>query len=93
MTTPKRGRPKKVVADEYVIDITLSDKVFKGSGKTALEALQSISKPDKITTKGIFKISLGKLSKELLMMPPRMKRVFYPAAQPVLIKWLSAGLK
>ena len=52
--------------EEYKISITLGGKVLKGSGATALEALQSIPTPDKIIAKGIFKISLGKLKKEIM---------------------------
>ena len=84
-------QPKKKV--KYNITITMGDKVLKGSGTTALEALQSIKRPDKITQKSVFVISQGKLTKTMFFTVQRLKRIFYPKFQSILIKWLAAGLR
>ncbi len=77
----------------YVISLKLGSVTLVGEGETALEALRAIKKPDKIISKGVMTITDGVKTKEMLFMPPKLKRIFYPNAQPVLIKWLATGLK
>ena len=83
----------KAKADTVKISIKLGNLIIKGEGATALEALQSIPVPNKITTKGILIISQGTKKKELLYTIPKLKRLFYPKAQPIIIKWLAMLLK
>ena len=83
----------KVKTDIVKISIKLGNIIIKGKGATALEALQSIPVPNKITTKGILTISQGAKKKELLYPVPKLKRLFYPKAQPIIIKWLAMLLK
>ena len=83
----------KVKTDIVKISIKLGNIIIKGKGATALEALQSIPVPNKITTKGILIISQGTKKKELLYTIPKLKRLFYPKAQPIIIKWLAMLLK
>jgi hypothetical protein len=78
---------------KFKISLTLGDKVYTGKGETALDALRAIERPAKIQTKGIFVVSQGKLKKQMLLTVPRLKRFFYPSAQPILIKQLVTGMK
>ena len=75
------------------ISIKLGNVIIEGEGLTALEALQNIPVPNKITTKGILTISQGQKKKELLYPIPKLKRLFYPKTQPIIIKWLAMLLK
>ncbi len=77
----------------YTFSLKLGGETYEGTGATPLEALQAVPRPPKFTTKGILTISHGELKKQLLFMPARLKRMFYPNAQRVLVKWLAAGLK
>ena len=77
----------------FEISIKMGDTILYGKGTTALEALQSIERPTKIIQKSIFTISHGNKRKEILFTPVKMRRIFFPSAQPILIKWLAAGLK
>ena len=93
--TKKRGSVTKEKSTnlEYSITIKAGDVVMVGTGATALEALQSIPRPAKIVSKGIVIIECGELKKEMVFPALKLRRIFYPNAQPILIKWLAAGLK
>lgn len=78
---------------KFKISLTLDGKVYTGKGETALEALRSMQRPTKIQTKGVFHVSDGKSEKQMLLTVPRLKRFFYPNAQPILIKQLVTGMK
>lgn len=100
MTKKKNIQPTKNAEKEiknkpenFKISIKLGNFILSGEGKTALEALQSIPVPLKITTKGILTISQGKKKKELVYTVPRLKRLFYPSAQPIISKGLGLFLK
>ena len=89
---------KKIKKEEkkekpFVVTFLMGGKTISGKGATALLALQDIHNQDKIISKGIMPISQGKKKKEMLFMPVKLKRIFYPNAQPILIKWLAQGLK
>ena len=79
--------------DNFKIVIKLGNEVIKGEGATALEALRNIPVPNKITTKGILTISQGDKKKELVYAVPKLKRLFYPNAQPIIIKYLAMLIK
>lgn len=76
----------------YTITLTLGNDVLKGKGETPLDALQSIKRPIKITTKGLLVISNGEKQNEHYLSIPRVKRLFYPLAQAVISKQLAFGL-
>lgn len=80
-------------ADEWRISIKLGSMAICGAGKTALEALRNVPQPLKITTKGIITISHGAKKKELVYTVPKLRRLFYPIAQPIIIKYLAGFLK
>lgn len=84
---PKCEEPK------WNFHLVMGTEVFTGEGATALEALQSIPKPVKIFNKGLLTITQGELKKVMDMPVPRLRRMFYPSAQPILIKWIASGLK
>ena len=81
--------------DSFHISLTLGDKTYKGEGATALEALRSLPKPERIVAKGVLKVSKGNVSKTLLFMPTRLKRLFYssPTFQAIHAKQLSFGVE
>ncbi len=93
MTKKTKVKKVKDKEDNVKISIKLGNIIIQGEGLTALEALQSIPIPNKITTKGILTISQGKKKKELLYTIPKLKRLFYPKAQPIIIKWLAMLMK
>ena len=92
-TKAKATKANPVPVETVKISIKLGNVIIKGEGATALEALRSIPVPNKITTKGILTISQGTKKKELLYPIPKLKRLFYPQAQPFIIKWLAMLLK
>ena len=73
----------------YKISMIFGDKVSEGKGETALEALQAIPNPIKITTKMLLKIKNGKRQWEGMFMPHRARRFFQPLAQKVLSNQLE----
>ena len=94
----KTTKKKKILStpqkkDNFKIVIKLGNEVIKGEGLTALEALRNIPVPNKITTKGILTISQGDKKKELVYAVPKLKRLFYPNAQPIIIKYLAMLIK
>lgn len=97
--TKPRGRPrkiveKKIIQDEpYKIALVMGKETYSGEGATPLAALQALHPPQKIFLKGILRISHGTTSKELLMMPVQLKRIFFPSFQHLNVKWLVSGLK
>lgn len=99
----KHKSPLEVAADHFVkehiseppfiFSLNLGGNILVGKGATALEALRAIPVPNKIMSKGVLTISQGDKKKEMLFMVPRLKRIFYHNAQPILIKMLAMGLK
>ena len=59
-----------------------------------LEALQSLEHPGKIMAKGILTVSRGEKRRQILMMPMKVKQLFYtgPSLLAVKAKQLSKGL-
>lgn len=93
----KRGRPRKVEDDEtpvkeFSITLQLGDYITQGSGSSMLEALQSIPKPLKISTKGAVVLSNGSKTRTLSYTPFQVKRLFFPLAQKVIAKQFEFGL-
>ena len=76
--------PKK--EKTFTLSLALGDKVYKGKGKTFLEALQTLEMPVKIMSKAILTISDGERSYEIDYTPVRTKRLFWKNAQPIIAK-------
>lgn len=96
MATPKKVVKKEVKekkAPEYVLTINLAGNVLKGKGATALEALQSIKKPVKIFSKADITLTCGKKKMKTTWVTFKVKRLFFPIAQPLLSKQLDYLLK
>lgn len=89
---PKTTQKKKT---QFSISLTIADKVYKSVGATAIEALSSLPKPEKITNKGILSITDGVRSNEVLMQIPKIKRLFFLSKSllEVYMKTLIQGLK
>lgn len=94
-TITKEKKESKEVQPNFSITLKINDQVYKGEGSTALEALQSIEKPAKMMGKGVFFMTDGeKSTKEVLMYPLRLRRLFYgKTAQVIQIKSLCMGMK
>lgn len=84
-------KEKKVSA--FVLTIKLADTTIKGKGATVIEALKSIEVPVKIFTKADIELTHGKKSMKQTWQPNKVKRLFYPIAQPLLAKQLEYLLK
>lgn len=101
MPTAKKkvGRAKKVkeeteTPDEgYTLVIKLGDKTLEGHGTNAYQALSSIERPIKITTKAFVSMTDGKRAMEAMYMPMKAKRLFFPMAQHYLAKQLEFLMK
>lgn len=89
MASPKKKK------SQFSISLNLGGKVFKSTGTTPVEALNSLPKPDKIFLKGIVTVSDGTHTKEMLMQPVKVKQLFYYSAgiQAVKAKQLFMALK
>jgi hypothetical protein len=87
--TTKRAKP----ADEVTIDLMFGTTVCSGTGQTVLEALRSIPKPIKITTKTILTVTKGEKKHTRPLTIPLAKRLFYPGAQIYQAKNLEMLLK
>lgn len=70
----------------YLLSITLGDLKLTGKGATMYEALTSIQRPVKITTKAFITVTQGSRKLEQMFMPQRAKRLFYPLAQSTFAK-------
>jgi hypothetical protein len=81
--------------EPYSISLKLGNDVYESEGKTMYDALKSLPKPAKIMAKGVMTVAHGKQKREHLMMPPRVKRLYFtstPSLQ-VLAKQLEVSLK
>lgn len=88
-------RPKKVISksDDVLISLKLGDEVFKSKGTTVIEALTALPSPEHVFLKGILTITKGDKQSELVLSVPRVKRLFYKVARPVLAKQYELILK
>ncbi len=77
----------------YIIKFTLAGVAYDGEGATPLEALRSLATPTKIFGKGVLTISHGERTKTLLLMPMKVRRLFWTGrTQEVSAKILGMGL-
>lgn len=84
-------KPKKEL---YSLSLILGDKTYKSTGETVLDALQALEHPPKIMLKGVIIVKKGKLKKEQLMYPVRLKRLFYNKNfLAIQAKYLEIGMK
>ena len=91
----KRGRPAKVkqTDDDFHLILDIGNQRSVGKGKTVLEALLSLPKPNKIMLKGVLTVKQGEKVKEVFLQPLRIKRLFFPLARFQVAKELLVGLK
>ena len=83
----------KTKKDAYIVTMVIGSKTIKGEGETVYDALASMKRPLKITSKTMLKVKHGKYSFEKMYMPVQAKRFFYPIAQFFLAKQLEFLLK
>lgn len=89
---PEEKAPE-VPESNYEISITIGDTTITGKGATAHEALASIQKPEKITTKVFVSITDGDKVSKTMFMPLNAKRLFFPQAQYIQARNLLFLLK
>lgn len=95
-TTAKKVKEKSIEeTPTFSVTLKLGNEVYEGHGATALEALQSVPKPLKMSGKGIVVMTEGmKSTREILMYPLRLRRLFYgKISQQIQLKSLCLGLK
>ena len=85
-TPPKKKKP-------YLIQVKFGEEIVKGEGNTAYEALSSMKRPIKIVGKAFLTITDGKRKKDMMFMPTRAKRLFYPTAQIYIAKQLEIAMR
>src|SRR3990172_1883548 len=95
-----RGRPKKVKPlqseeePRYVVSLDFGgDRYYMGVGSTLLDALKAVPVPVKIVSKGLLKVTDGKIKFEQMWQPVKIKRLFRPLAQTVQAKMLNYLLR
>ncbi len=86
----------KVIADAkqapFKFHLNMVGEIFESEAPTALEALRKLQAPPKLINKAVLTISQGDKVKEILLTVPKLKRLFYPNFQNILIKNLVHGL-
>lgn len=88
------AKPTKPKATPFEITLKLGDETYQSSGATVTDALSALTHPQKIMAKGILTVRQGDLSKTQLMMPVRLKRLFYNKYfQQIMAKNLALGMK
>lgn len=89
--TKKVDKAKKNL---FTVDINfVGDSSLRGKGETILEALESITPPVKVFSKGIIRVTDGTKVMEETWMPKRMRRVFRPLSQGFVAKELEYLMK
>ena len=84
----------KKKSSEYSVTLQLGNDLYSGTGGTALEALHSLPKPDKIMLSGILTVSQGDRKFTQRFWPARLKRLFYSKPfQEVQVKYFVMGMK
>lgn len=78
---------------QFKISIQVNGETLGGVGETALDALRAIKKPVRISTKGIINITDGEKSKQMVFMPFKLRKLFFPSNQPTLSKFLTLGMQ
>lgn len=84
-----------IQSQPFTLTLKIGPDTYTSSGETCLMALQLLKRPIKLMGKGVLTVSQGTKKKELLMMPERLKRLFYPKPdfQAIQAKQLSLYLK
>jgi hypothetical protein len=83
----------ELVDDKFHLSIDFGDTQAEAEGDSVYEALKSIEKPVKIVAKTFIKVRKGDKKVDILMMPARSKRLFFPSAQLYLSKQLEYLMK
>jgi hypothetical protein len=64
----------------FTISVRLGGKTIEATGDTMFEAMNKLPMPHKIVTKGVVTVGLGDKTREIMLMPSQLKRLFYPNA-------------
>lgn len=80
---------------KFSVTLTLGNQTYRGEGETAIDALQAVPKPVKLSGKGVFFMTDGeRKTREVLMYPVRLRRLFYgKLSQQIQLKSLTMGMK
>lgn len=78
---------------KYKLSLKLGDTVITSQADTLFQAVVGLKRPEKITTKAVLTITHGKAKAEVLYNIPRLKRLFFPIARPIVAKQLASLLK
>jgi hypothetical protein len=85
---------EKTKKNLFLVDIHfVGDKSLHGEGNTILEAIESITAPVKVFSKGTIRVTDGTLVMQETWMPKRMRRVFRPLSQRFVAKELEYLMK
>ena len=91
--SPKQVKQTPETTPQVVVTLALDKTEIKGTGATVLEALRTLKKPIKITTKSVLTITKGDKKHSRPLTIPLAQRLFYPAAQIYNAKNLELFLK
>ena len=88
-------RPKKVLPTEdlYTLTFTMGTEKRVAIGTTALDTLEKLDAPRKITIKSFLTLTYQDKKIEIMMMPNQMRRFLYPFAHFQSAKKLMLLLK
>lgn len=76
------------------ISLKANDEVLSSEGETIFDALCKLPKPKKIMGKGFLTVIEGKKRKDKLLMPVRLRRLFYNKYfLGIIAKNLAIGMK
>lgn len=84
---------KKEIESNFSVKLKLGNEVYESSAPTPYEAFANLKKPTKINLKGVLIMSDGIKTKEIGMLPIRLRRLFYSKTQSILVKNLTLGMK
>ncbi len=92
-TTPKRAA-KKVKEDSYTVTLTIAGQTFMGKGKTLVDAMLTLPRPEKMMARGDLHLTDGTRSNTISLYPKDLKRLFYNKSfLSVRVKSLAMGLR
>ena len=84
----KRGRPAG-----YKITLTLGANITTSKGKSVLDALHNLKRPEKITTKGTLLFEHNESKLERRFMPLSLRMFLRPIAEEIMAKQIASVLK
>lgn len=89
----KKAVKKEENNNEYTFTLRIANDVFTSSDVDALTTLRNLPKPQKIVHRGVLLVEQNGKKKEIYLTVDKLKRLYYPIAQKILIKHLVSHLK